>query len=173
MSEVFILSPPSLKAAITFFILAFLTPVGVLGIAVAFSKTSTSAGILTTILIIALLPFALISWTAFSRRQIEINANEIVVKTAFYTTRVNRHDIGADIRTIQLKNLQAGSISSRTNGIGLPGYQAGWFELKNGRSVFVSITEENILYIPTNKNFDIILSLPNPNEVISRLKKDK
>ncbi|WP_211466397.1 PH domain-containing protein [Collimonas silvisoli] len=170
MNEIFVLSPPSLKAGVVFFILAFLIPVGVLGFAFVFSGTGVPVRTATLILIAALIPFIAISWSAFSRRSLEINSHEIIVKAAFYTTRISRSDIRSDARVVDLGNQSAINIASRVNGIGLPGYQAGWFSLKNGRGVFCSVTDKTALYIPTTKNFDLILSLPNSNKVLDRLK---
>lgn len=60
----------------------------------------------------------------------------------------------------------------RTNGIGIPGYKAGWFNLKDGRSAFLAITDTHLpqLLLVTTDH-DIILSFENPNQRWQQLQK--
>lgn len=61
--------------------------------------------------------------------------------------------------------------SWRTNGIGLPGYGAGWFKLKNGEKALLFLTDKNrVAYIPTTRGFSLLLSVSNPDQLINALK---
>lgn len=170
MNDIFVLSAPNLKASLIFFVLAFLVPIGTLGFAFAFAKNGIPIRTATLILIVALIPFIAISWSALARRSLEINCSEVIVKAAFYTARIKRSDIKTDIQVLNLDNQSSIDIVTRVNGIGLPGYQVGWFSLKNGRAAFSSVTSKDVLYIPTTKNFDLILSLPDAQSALDRLK---
>ncbi len=47
----------------------------------------------------------------------------------------------------------------RTNGAGLPGYDAGWFRLKNKEKALVFLTDRaRVVYIPTSQNYSVLLS---------------
>jgi hypothetical protein len=47
----------------------------------------------------------------------------------------------------------------RTNGAGLPGYDAGWFKLKNKKKALVFLTDRSsVVYIPTSENYSVLLS---------------
>lgn len=58
----------------------------------------------------------------------------------------------------------------RTNGMGLPGYSLGWFKLSNGDKGLLSVTERNeIIAIPTNLGYTILLSAEAPVESLQKL----
>lgn len=47
----------------------------------------------------------------------------------------------------------------RTNGIGLPGFRAGWFRLRNGNKALVFLTDPfRVTYLPTNLGYVLLLS---------------
>jgi len=51
-----------------------------------------------------------------------------------------------------------------------PDIRPGGSHLKMAGKFFCSVTDKTVLYIPTTKNCDLILSLPNSNNVLDRLK---
>lgn len=58
----------------------------------------------------------------------------------------------------------------RTNGIGLPGYAAGWFRLHSRKRALVFMTHEDALvYIPTKKRFALLLSVDRPDDFLAAL----
>ena len=60
----------------------------------------------------------------------------------------------------------------RTNGIGLPGYQAGWFQLKNGEKALVFLTSRSsVAYIPTRDGYALLLSVRNVPAFLSSVRK--
>ena len=59
----------------------------------------------------------------------------------------------------------------RTNGIGLPYYQAGWFRLKNKQKALLFVTsKENVVSIPTHDGYLLMLSVDNPDAFLQKLK---
>jgi hypothetical protein len=59
----------------------------------------------------------------------------------------------------------------RTNGAGLPGYQAGWFRLKNGEKALVFLTDRSrTVYIPTSEGFSLLLSPQDPDRFLSAVR---
>ena len=87
-------------------------------------------------------------------------------------------------RTIPLNSLvlaEAGSVDLRrsseyaprwrTNGTGLPGYQAGWFRLANGEKALLFVTDpRRVVRVPTTEGFTVLLSVENPEDFLASLR---
>lgn len=59
----------------------------------------------------------------------------------------------------------------RTNGTGLPGYQAGWFQLSNGQRALVFVTDpRRVVRVPTTEGFTVLLSVENPEDFLASLR---
>jgi hypothetical protein len=59
----------------------------------------------------------------------------------------------------------------RTNGIGLPSYQAGWFQLKNQRKALLFVTDwSRSVIVPTEEGFTLLLSPDEPEEFLAALR---
>ena len=60
----------------------------------------------------------------------------------------------------------------RTNGVGLPGYQAGWFKLRNGQKALLYLTTRNeVVYLPTNDGYTLLLSVIDPSAFLTSLRR--
>ena len=58
----------------------------------------------------------------------------------------------------------------RTNGIGLPNYQSGWFRLANGSSALLFVTDwSRAVLVPTTEDFDLIVSPAEPQTFLAAL----
>jgi hypothetical protein len=59
----------------------------------------------------------------------------------------------------------------RTMGTGLPGYQAGWFRLKNGEKALVYLTDRSrAVYVPTTAGYSLLLSPADPDRFLSAVR---
>ena len=59
---------------------------------------------------------------------------------------------------------------SRTNGLGLPNYQSGWFRLANGSSALLFVTDwSKAVVVPTTERFDLVVSPADPQAFLSAL----
>ena len=59
----------------------------------------------------------------------------------------------------------------RRVGTALPGYQAGWFRLRNGEKALLYLTDRTrAVYIPTTAGFSLLLSPADPDGFLSRLR---
>jgi hypothetical protein len=59
----------------------------------------------------------------------------------------------------------------RTNGIGLPSYQAGWFQLNNQRKALVFATDwSRSVIVPTEESFVLLLSPDDPDSFLDALR---
>ena len=60
---------------------------------------------------------------------------------------------------------------SRRMGTGLPGYQAGWFRLRNGERALLYLTDRaRAVYIPTTAGYSLLLSPADPDGFLSTLR---
>ena len=58
----------------------------------------------------------------------------------------------------------------RTLGTGLPGYQAGWFDLQNGEKALLYLTDRTrAVYVPTTAGYGVLLSPADPDRFIAAL----
>ncbi len=65
------------------------------------------------------------------------------------------------------------SLRWRTLGIGLPGYKAGWFRLRNGEKALVYLTDPSrAVYINTSEGYSLLLSPEDPNGFIASMVND-
>ena len=59
----------------------------------------------------------------------------------------------------------------RTNGTAVPGYQAGWFRLRNGERALLYLTDRHhAVYIPTRRDYSLLLSVQDPDRFLQRLR---
>lgn len=58
----------------------------------------------------------------------------------------------------------------RTMGTGLPGYQAGWFRLRNGDRALLYLTDRSkAVYVPTTEGYGVLLSPAEPEKFLAAL----
>jgi crotonobetainyl-CoA:carnitine CoA-transferase CaiB-like acyl-CoA transferase len=58
----------------------------------------------------------------------------------------------------------------RTNGVGLPGYRAGWFRLRNGEKALAFVTDvHRVTYLRTTDGYSVLLSVEQPQQFASAL----
>jgi hypothetical protein len=59
----------------------------------------------------------------------------------------------------------------RTMGTGLPGYQAGWFRLRNGEKALLYLTDRSrAVYVPTTAGYSLLLSPADPDAFLSAIR---
>ena len=60
----------------------------------------------------------------------------------------------------------------RTNGIGLPGYSAGWFRLQNGQKALLYVTaSDRVVHLTTNGGYTMLLSVSDPDAFLESLRR--
>lgn len=58
----------------------------------------------------------------------------------------------------------------RTMGTGLPGYQAGWFRLRNGTRALLYLTDRSkAVYVPTTEGYALLVSPSEPDKFVAAL----
>lgn len=105
--------------------------------------------------------------------QFEIRTHEIQIRYPFYGKTIAKKDLDlANARLIDLKQEPGFSTSWRSNGVGLFGFQAGWFRLKNKQKVlaFCSDSQQSRVYIPSKQKFGLLLTPKEPEKFLESLK---
>lgn len=58
----------------------------------------------------------------------------------------------------------------RTMGTAMPGYQSGWFRLRNGERALVYLTDRTrAVYVPTRSGYSLLLSPSDPDAFVSAM----
>ncbi|MGE0444685.1 MAG: PH domain-containing protein [Vicinamibacterales bacterium] len=58
----------------------------------------------------------------------------------------------------------------RTLGTGLPGYQSGWFRLRNGERALLYLTDRaRAVYVPTSAGYSVLVSPADPDAFLASL----
>jgi hypothetical protein len=58
----------------------------------------------------------------------------------------------------------------RTLGTGLPGYQAGWFRLRNGERALLYLTDRSkAVYVPTTEGYGVLVSPSEPDKFVAAI----
>jgi hypothetical protein len=75
-----------------------------------------------------------------------------------------------EARRVDLRGVSEYRLRIRTNGVGLPGYRAGWFRLRSGEKALVFVTDlEQLVYVPTREGYSVLLSVVAPEEFLEAL----
>lgn len=73
--------------------------------------------------------------------------------------------------TIDLTNAPEYKPARRTNGTGLPGYQAGWFRLANGEKALVFVGDPtHVVRVPVRTGYSLLLSVGNAEQFLAALR---
>jgi hypothetical protein len=78
---------------------------------------------------------------------------------------------GGDIRIVNLSADNSVAPRSRMAGTAIPGYQAGWYRLRNGEKALLYLTEgHQAVYVPTSSGYSLLLSPQDPERFVERLR---
>src|SRR4051812_35599978 len=138
-----------------------------------FEIPSAPGGALTWILLLPLVLVAALALVFWPRPlRVEVTASELTVRGSIYGRALKRSDLDLDhARALDLRETPEFTPRSRTNGVGLPNYQVGWFRLGNGKRALCFITRrEPLLYLPTRQGYVLLLSVTDPGAVLSALR---
>ena len=80
------------------------------------------------------------------------------------------HLVGGTARRVDLAQSPELTPGRRTMGTGLPGYQAGWFRLRNGDRALVYLTDRSkAVYVQTTDGYGVMLSPQEPDKFLAAL----
>jgi hypothetical protein len=99
-------------------------------------------------------------WFALNRRTLLLTDTELTLRTGFYGRTLRRSSLrpesALEVSLVDRRDLAP---RWRTNGIGLPGFRAGWFRLRNSDKALVLLTDPfHVTYLPTGDGYVLLVS---------------
>jgi hypothetical protein len=131
----------------------------------------TLAVILLTLMpVLALL--GTFAWTS-QKTSFEASREGLRVRDPLYGRRLPLEALRLDeARTVDLGREPSLRPRRRTNGVGVPGYRAGWFRLQGGERALLFVTDPGrVLYLPTTQGFAVLLSAREPGALLDALRR--
>jgi len=139
------------------------------------ATTGSMFWIIGIIGILVLVLLSMFCYILYSSRNtsFEISPEGLRITGTLYGRLIAKDQIQIELVKAVNLNVDASHRPSwRTNGIGLPGYGAGWFQLSNGEKALLFLTDKSrVVYIPTTAGFSLMLSVPDTAKFIASLKK--
>ncbi len=142
-----------------------------------FQITPAGGGPLWFLLIVAAILLGLtvfLALVAISSRSsiVELSAHGLSIRSTFYGRTIPWSLVVPEAAaTVDLTRQTELAPSLRTNGIGLPGYGAGWFRLHNGQKALAFVTDRSrVAYIPT-RGFALLVSVRDPEALVISVKR--
>jgi len=102
----------------------------------------------------------------------EIRSDGLRLEGDLYGRLVPKSQLRVDLaRRVDLGREEQLRPKWRRMGTGLPGYQAGWFRLRNGEKALLYLTDRaRAVYIPTTAGYSLLLSPADPDGFLSQLR---
>ncbi|QYJ78557.1 PH domain-containing protein [Shewanella acanthi] len=171
VTQFFALAPLT-QTSILSFVVLLLGLVGILWMVWAKPMPKVAKSASLGILLVMLSGFAWVFYQS-SRAEIELTENELKLDIPFYKVQLARTDLLIDqARIVDLKQDAGLKPSFKTNGIGMPGFKLGWFNLHNKGKAFVALTDRaELVLLPTTKGYSLLLSVPEGKRFIEQLQK--
>ena len=129
-------------------------------------------GIICLLLLILFVAFTFLAYSSRNSR-IELTDEYIKIVGDFWGRKIPINQLNASSAKIINLSLDTQYLPKRrTFGTGIPGYASGWFRLQNKEKALVYLTKRNeVVYVDTNDNYSLLLSLDNPEKFIEALQK--
>jgi Bacterial PH domain len=125
-----------------------------------------------TLILAAAFALLLVSVRGARTSRFEVRADGLRVAGDLYGRLVPRAQLQVQLaRRVDLTRQDELRPTWRRVGTGLPGYQAGWFRLRNGEKALLYLTDRRrAVYIPTTAGYSLLLSPADPDGFLSRLR---
>ena len=132
----------------------------------AFWFLYTIAGLLIALSV----ALAYVGWGA-SHARFEISTSGLRIAGDLFGRTIPGHALIVDrARALDLGAERDYRPRLRTLGTALPGYQAGWFRLRNGEKALLFVTNPGrVVYLPTREGYAVMLSVADPDAFLHAL----
>ena len=115
----------------------------------------------------------LLGWVAYSSQHasVTVTADKLILRGDLWGRSIPMTAINLSLaRVVDLASDSGLEPVRRRLGSSLPGYSAGWFRLANGNKALIYLTDQSeAAYLPTTEGYDLLLSVEDPQALISRL----
>lgn len=125
------------------------------------------------VLLLAVVAALTISMLAARRATFEVSNQGLRLRGDFYGRLIPlEHLRVADARRVDFATSPDLRPGMRTMGTGMPGYQSGWFRLRNGESALLYLTDRRkAVLVPTTLGYSVLLSPNQPDEFLATLRR--
>lgn len=124
--------------------------------------------------IILVLVFGLLAASAIGSRSatFEVSREGLRLRGDLYGRFIPSSALrSAEARRVDFETTPELTPGLRTMGTGLPGYQSGWFRLRNGSRALLYLTDRSrAVYVPTTNGYGVLLSPADPAAFLLALK---
>ena len=101
----------------------------------------------------------------------EVSSEGLEVQRSMYGRTIPFEDLDLEqARVLDLRREKPYQLRWRTNGVGLPGYSAGWFKLRNGEKALAFVTSSRVVYVPTRIGYVLMMSPEHSDELLTTLR---
>ena len=141
-------------------------------IAPAASKALWSIAAVAVLLLALLLLFGFFALSSRATR-FELSPEGLAIRRTLYGRTVPWPSLDvARARVVSLRDAPELQPTLRTNGLGLPGYQAGWFRLRReGRGLLFVTDPTRVVALPTRDGYTLLLSVREPATFLDALRR--
>lgn len=111
-------------------------------------------------------------WLGARRRSVELDGATLTVRAGPHTRRVPVSELDlAQARVVDLDEHTGLRPSIKTLGSALPGYQAGWFRMREGwrKGYYLLTSRQRVLCLPERGGATLLLSLEQPQALLDAL----
>ena len=135
------------------------------------APAGTKAVWLVVLILVPVAGLLLVSLIGSRASQFEVSPAGLRLRGDFYGRFIPADRIRVDAaRRVDFDTSDELRPRWRTLGTGLPGYQAGWFRLRNGEKALLYLTDRSrAVYIPTTLGYSVLLSPEEPDAFIEAL----
>ena len=129
---------------------------------------------LAAIAALLLAVLALFAFFAYSGRatQFVVSADGLAIRRTLYGRTIPWPSLAvAQARVVDLRETSELRPTLRTNGVGLPGYRAGWFRLRErGRALLFVTDPSRVVALPTREGYTLLLSVRRPEAFLAAVR---
>lgn len=131
---------------------------------------STATAWIVVLLLVPMLGLALLLWPRAIR--IEVRDEGLRIRGSVYGREISRQALLLDrAKVVDIGANPELAPGVRTNGIGLPSYQVGWFRLRNGERALCFLTRrDSVVYLPTREDYVLLTSATDPTALMGALR---
>jgi hypothetical protein len=126
---------------------------------------------ITAVIVVTAVLAIVAAWLLLQSPRIEVGTDGLRITNSAFGRTIPLAQLDLDrARRVDLAASPELRPKWRTLGIGLPGYQAGWFSLENGDKALLFVTDQtDAVFIPTRDNYALMLTPADPAGLLAAL----
>lgn len=132
---------------------------------IVWSARAVHPVVMTGAALLALATAVLFLWFMLAQRgsRIEVSDSAIDIRIPLYGRSIGRDQIvPGSVRTVSVAQDTPYRLTWRTNALGVPGYQLGWFRSAGAGKILAALTTKNAIAFQTKAGFAVLLSVRDP-----------